>query len=130
MSGLRYEVMYFLHADDSTIDEFKRTWGGVGDSIVVVGGDGIWNCHVHTNDIGAAIEAGIVAGRPADIRVTDLFEQVEEREEEEWVRGHVGGAEAALEPVTTAVVAVAVGAGSSASSGASACSASWPAASR
>ncbi len=37
----------------------------LGDSIVVVGGDGLWNCHVHTNDIGAAIEAGIDAGRPA-----------------------------------------------------------------
>ena len=61
--------------------QFKRTWGALGDSIVVVGGDGLWNCHVHTNDIGAAIEAGIDAGRPAEIRVTDLLEQVEEREE-------------------------------------------------
>jgi hypothetical protein len=111
VSGLRYEVMYFLHADDSAIDEFKRTWGELGDSIVVVGGDGVWNCHVHTDDIGAAIEAGIVAGRPADIRVTDLQEQVEAREEEEWVRGNVDGASVPTEPVTTAVVAVAVGAG-------------------
>jgi uncharacterized protein len=111
VSGLRYEVMYFLHADDAAIDGFKQTWGELGDSIVVVGGDGLWNCHVHTDDIGGAIEAGIVAGRPADIRVTDLQEQVEEREEEEWVRGHVDGVPLALEPVTTAVVAVAVGAG-------------------
>jgi DAK2 domain fusion protein YloV len=111
VSGLRYEVMYFLHADDSSIDEFKRTWGGLGDSIVVVGGDGIWNCHVHTDDIGAAIEAGIEAGRPSDIRVTDLHEQVEGREEEDWVLGHVDGAAEPLEPVTTAVVAVAVGSG-------------------
>ena len=36
---------------------FKSGWGAIGDSIVVVGGDGLWNCHVHTNDIGAAIEA-------------------------------------------------------------------------
>ena len=44
---------------------FKQTWAALGDSIVVVGGDGLWNCHVHTDDIGGAIEAGIEAGRPA-----------------------------------------------------------------
>jgi len=41
--------------------------------VVIVGGDGLWNCHVHTNDIGASIEAGIAAGRPDKIRVTDLL---------------------------------------------------------
>jgi fatty acid kinase len=108
LAGLRYEVMYFLHADDEGIDGFKRAWGALGDSIVVVGGDGIWNCHVHTNDIGAAIEAGIAVGTPAQIRVTDLLEQVEERQEEEWVRRENTDL---LEHVTTGVVAVAVGDG-------------------
>ena len=46
--ALRYEVMYLLEADDATIPAFQDTWGAIGDSIVVVGGDGIWNCHVHT----------------------------------------------------------------------------------
>ena len=110
-SSLRYEVMYFLHADDERIDGFKRAWGELGDSIVVVGGDGVWNCHVHTNDIGAAIEAGIDVGKPARIRVTDLIEQVAAGaayEEEQWVRDQTV---ATLERVTTAVVAVAVGEG-------------------
>jgi DAK2 domain fusion protein YloV len=112
VSGLRYEVMYLMHADDANVPEFKRTWAALGDSIVVVGGDGLWNCHVHTNDIGAAIEAGITAGRPEKIRVTDLLEQVEELEEAQWVREHGdGGAPEPLEHVTTAVVAVAVGDG-------------------
>ena len=115
VADMRYEVMYFLHADDARVDDFKSTWGGLGDSIVVVGGEGLWNCHVHTNDIGGAIEAGIVAGRPADIRVTDLFEQVAELEEADWVREHgAGGAPnggAPVAHVTTAVVAVAVGDG-------------------
>jgi DAK2 domain fusion protein YloV len=110
-SELRYEVMFFLHADDARVDEFKKAWGVLGDSIVVVGGDGLWNCHVHTNDIGGAIEAGIAVGTPTQIRVTDLAEQVEAREEESWVREHTGGPPAQLEPVTTAVVAVAVGDG-------------------
>jgi uncharacterized protein len=117
VSSLRYEVMYLLHADDSMIPAFKDTWAALGDSIVVVGGDGLWNCHVHTNDIGAAVEAGVEAGRPAKIRVTDLVEEVEE---EQWVREHTaasGGGSATTtdetpsEPVTTAVVAVGVGTG-------------------
>jgi len=111
ISELRYEVMYFLHAADDSIPQFKENWGALGDSIVVVGGDGIWNCHVHTNDIGAAIEAGIVAGRPSEIRVTDLHEQVEEREEEAWVREQTEGSATPVEHVTTGIVAVAVGDG-------------------
>ena len=79
--------MYLLAADDSLMPAFKDVWAGFGDSIVVVGGDGLWNCHIHTDDIGAAIEAGIDAGQPRDIRVTDLADQVEE---ERWVRGSRG----------------------------------------
>ena len=57
--------MYFLDLADRRIDEFKQGWGAIGDSIVVVGGDGLWNCHVHTNDVGAAIEVALdLDGRP------------------------------------------------------------------
>jgi DAK2 domain fusion protein YloV len=112
IGDLRYEVMYFLEASDEAIPAFKHVWAGIGDSIVVVGGDGLWNCHIHTDDIGASIEAALDCGRPRSIRVTDLLEQVEE---ERWVRE--GGSEPvpderpSLEPVTTAVVAVSNGDG-------------------
>jgi DAK2 domain fusion protein YloV len=111
--GLRYEVMYFLEAPDESIPAFKDVWAGIGDSIVVVGGDGIWNCHIHTDDIGAAIEAAVDAGRPRQIRVTDLMEQVTE---ERWVREATGADVVEVpphvtEPVRTAVVAVAAGNG-------------------
>jgi DAK2 domain fusion protein YloV len=108
VSDLRYEVMYFLEAPDETIPAFKDVWAGIGDSIVVVGGDGIWNCHIHTDDIGASIEAALDVGRPSKIRVTDLMEQVEE---ERWVRDAAPEEPPALPAVTTAVVAVATGAG-------------------
>jgi DAK2 domain fusion protein YloV len=76
-TGGRYEVMYFLEVDDGEIEGFRQRWDGVGDSIVVVGGEGLWNCHIHTDDIGAAVEAGLEAGgRPGQIRVTDLHQQV------------------------------------------------------
>jgi DAK2 domain fusion protein YloV len=114
VDGLRYEVMYFLEADDGAIPAFKDVWAGIGDSIVVVGGSGLWNCHIHTDDIGAAIEAAIDCGRPRAIRVTDLHEQMEE---ERWVREGVAAGGAVQEPphvhvpVPTAVVAVATGDG-------------------
>src|SRR5690606_2508274 len=112
VGDLRYEVMYFLEAPDEAIPAFKDVWAGIGDSIVVVGGDGIWNCHIHTDDIGASIEAAIDIGRPRNIRVTDLMEQVEE---ERWVReaAEAGAIDEVPEhlstPVTCAVVAVATG---------------------
>lgn len=76
-SDLRYEVMFLLDADDAAVEGFTAKWAELGDSIVVVGGDGLWNCHIHTDEIGASIEAGIEVGRPHRIRVTDLAEEVQ-----------------------------------------------------
>ena len=103
-------MMYLLDAPDDTIPAFKDVWAGLGDSIVVVGGDGLWNCHIHTDDVGGAIEAALDAGRPRNIRVTDLDEQVEE---ERWVRegGSLAYAEDPGPVPRTAVVAVATGEG-------------------
>jgi DAK2 domain fusion protein YloV len=116
VSEQRYEVMYFLDLLDDRIEPFKQGWGDIGDSIVVVGGDGLWNCHVHTNDIGAAIEVALdLGGRPKQIRITDLFEEVAEEHahrEAAMAAGHVPTrAGAGLPPVTTAVVAVCSGDG-------------------
>ncbi|MEY4339256.1 MAG: hypothetical protein RLZ14_1106 [Actinomycetota bacterium] len=114
VSELRYEVMYFLDLADEHIQSFKEGWGAIGDSIVVVGGDGLWNCHVHTNDIGAAIEVALdLGGRPKQIRVTDLFEEVadEHAHREASMGGTAHRAGAGLPPVTCAVVAVSSGDG-------------------
>lgn len=122
VSEQRYEVMYFLDLDDARIDEFKQGWGAIGDSIVVVGGEGLWNCHIHTNDIGAAIEVPLdLGGRPRKIRVTDLFEEVDEEHakreaqmtgiEPKHAPPHPAAPGAGLPPVTTAVVGVCTGDG-------------------
>ncbi len=108
IADLRYEVMYLLDAPDESMGAFRDAWSSLGDSIVIVGGEGLYNCHIHTDDIGASIEAGVDVGRPRDIRVTDLAEQVVE---ERWVREAVVD-ELSDEPVpATAVVAVTVGEG-------------------
>jgi DAK2 domain fusion protein YloV len=109
--GLRYEVMYLLEAPDEAVPSFREVWAGLGDSIVVVGGDALWNCHIHTDDIGGAIEAGVEVGRPRQIRVSDLWEEVEE---ERWVREAAARgpvAEPHEQPVRCAVVAVCTGDG-------------------
>jgi DAK2 domain fusion protein YloV len=77
--GPAYEVMYLLEAADETVPALRRTLGPLGDSLVVVGGDGLWNVHVHVDDVGAAVEAGIEAGRPYRIRVTHFAEQLARR---------------------------------------------------
>ncbi|GAB3848206.1 hypothetical protein GCM10029963_30800 [Micromonospora andamanensis] len=44
---------------------------------MVVGDAGTWQVHVHVNDVGAAIEAGVAAGRPYQIAVTRFADQPE-----------------------------------------------------
>jgi DAK2 domain fusion protein YloV len=116
VSELRYEVMFLLNIDDAKSKEFMQAWGKIGDSIVVVGGDGLYNCHVHTNDIGAAIEAPLeLGGKPFKIRVTDLFEEMEEehaqREAQMGATAKRPSAVSALPAVECAVVAISSGAG-------------------
>ena len=75
--GPAYEVMFLLDADDERIPALRTSLAPLGDSLVVVGGDGLWNVHVHVDDVGAAVEAGIDAGRPHRVRVTHFAEQVD-----------------------------------------------------
>ncbi len=72
-SGPAYEVMYLLDADADDIPDLKATLDSLGDSLVVVGGDRLWNIHVHVDDAGAAIEAALAIGRPSRIRISHLL---------------------------------------------------------
>jgi len=103
---MRFEVMFSLEASETQVQAMKTVWAGLGDSIVVVGADGLYRAHIHTNEIGPAIEAGIEAGRVSDLSVTDLEAQVDEVG---WVADELR--EAPEEAVSSRVVAVAVGRG-------------------
>lgn len=72
MVGPAFEVMYLLEADDAAIPGLRAALDGLGDSLVVVGGDRLWNIHVHVDEPGPAVEAGVEAGRPYRIRITSL----------------------------------------------------------
>ena len=74
--GPSYEVMYLLDAPDPVVPGLRKRLGSLGDSLVVVGGDGLWNVHVHVDDAGAAIEAALAVGQPHRIRITYLSDVV------------------------------------------------------
>jgi uncharacterized protein len=93
--GPAYEVMYLLRdSDEPRADALRDTLDALGDSLMVVGGPDLWNVHVHVDDVGAALEAGLEAGRPYRIRVTHFADQVGQPQ-----------------PVQVAVVACAAGPG-------------------
>jgi DAK2 domain fusion protein YloV len=71
LDGPAYEVMYLLRdSDEERVATLTATLDELGDSLLVVGGPDLWNVHVHVDDVGAAVEAGIDAGRPYRVRVT------------------------------------------------------------
>jgi hypothetical protein len=91
-----FEVQYLLDAAAPAVDSLRTSLARLGDSVAVVAiGEGVWNVHVHVNDVGAAIEAGVDAGRPRQISVVRFSDQLPES------NGHG----------PTAVVAVAPGTG-------------------
>ena len=79
-----YEVMYLLEGSSTArVDLLRARLDELGDSVAVVGdgqsgGTGQWNVHVHCTDIGAAVEAGVEAGRPYRITVVRFADQQSE----------------------------------------------------
>jgi uncharacterized protein len=79
--GPTYEVMFLLDTPDtvpdagsSVIGPLRARLADLGDSLVVVGGSGLWQVHVHVHDPGAAIEAAVEFGRPHRIRIEHFSE--------------------------------------------------------
>ncbi len=71
-----YEVQFLLRdTTDADVEDLKDALAGLGDSLVVVGGEGLFNVHVHVNDVGAAVEAELAAARPFRITVTRFDDQ-------------------------------------------------------
>jgi DAK2 domain fusion protein YloV len=107
-----YEVQFLLDTDDEAVRRMSATLDGLGDSLVVVGtgaADGevpTWNVHVHVNDVGAALEAGVAAGRPYQISVTRFADQTDPPA----AAAHPPAAPA-VDPAARATVVVAAGDG-------------------
>ncbi|MDC5697234.1 DAK2 domain-containing protein [Intrasporangium calvum] len=110
--GPEYEVMYLLAVEDEgRVDRLRTRLVELGDSVLVVGGDGEWNVHAHVDDPGAAVEAGIEAGRPHRVRITRLASPGSATEDHGPAATGTDAAAAATSSVDTVTGVVACAAG-------------------
>jgi uncharacterized protein len=87
----QFEVMYLLGGCDATgADALRDRLGQLGDSVAIaasafdaVGG---YSVHVHTNDAGAAVEAGLVFGSPRQIQISALTDGTGRLPPGSWTR--------------------------------------------
>jgi uncharacterized protein len=75
--ALQFEVMYLLDGCDAAgADALRERLGQLGDSVAIAApashAVGDYSVHVHTNDAGAAVEAGLSFGNPRRIQISAL----------------------------------------------------------
>jgi hypothetical protein len=71
-------VQYLLQAADETIGPLRKLLASIGDSVAVIGGDGLWRVHVHTDEGERAIGMGEAFGETSDVEVVSFAEQIEQ----------------------------------------------------
>jgi DAK2 domain fusion protein YloV len=70
-SKSEYEVMYAIRgARRGTLDRLRTELSELGHSVVIVGDQTIAQVHVHLDEPGAAVEAGLSMGRLSQIKIT------------------------------------------------------------
>lgn len=121
-STFKFEVQYLLHSDAANLDPLRTLLGTIGDSVAVIGGDGLWRVHVHTDDRDRAVSLGDAFGEPSDVEVVDFARQIratnaraqqaKEQASEQPSRG-VRGIPLARSGHAAALIAVVSGAGTS-----------------
>ncbi len=107
----KFEVQFLYEVTDGKADEYRELLNRYGDCVLVVGGAGLYNVHVHTNQVGEVIEEAFERGRPRKIEVTHLEGQVAELHEAA-VLARIQGEPADDEPLDRlGLVSVAAGTG-------------------
>ncbi|WP_405167869.1 DAK2 domain-containing protein [Nocardia sp. NBC_01499] len=114
----QYEVMYLLaDTDQNRMTQLRARLTQLGDSVVVVGdGERFWSAHVHCADPGAAVEAGIAAGKLSGIRI-ESFALTRHEAPHDMTSGHlvtstnIDSAKETDGPADRGILAVAAGAG-------------------
>ncbi len=109
---LPFEVQFLFEASDHGADEYRELLGNLGDCVLVVGGAGLYNVHIHTDNVGAVIEAAIERGRPRQIEVTHLQGQIADQQHEAAVLAHMQEVQVDSETPLDRLGIVAVAAGS------------------
>lgn len=67
-----YCTEFIIHTDNLNIDKFKKTIGGYGDSMLVVGNNSVVKVHIHTDHPGRIIEYALETGQLSDIKIDNM----------------------------------------------------------
>src|SRR6185312_17197504 len=86
----QFEVMYLLGGCDAgRVETLRERLDQLGESVAIAasaGGVGRYSVHVHADDAGAAVEAGLSVGAPSRIQITSLSAGVGARPAGGWSR--------------------------------------------
>jgi len=74
-----YCTEFMVNTDLVSPEDFKDEIEGFGDSLIVVGDDGLIKVHIHTNNPGEVMEKGIKYGNLDRIKIENMRMQHEER---------------------------------------------------
>ena len=73
-----YCTEFIINTNFSDIDKFRDDLSFQGDSLLVVGGEGLIKVHVHTNDPGIVLQKAVALGELSDIKIDNMRYQHEE----------------------------------------------------
>ncbi len=74
--GYCTEIM--INTKDENIDKLREELSEIGDSLMVVGGEGVIKIHIHTNEPGIVLQKGTSLGELSDIKIDNMRYQHEE----------------------------------------------------
>ena len=102
-SRYRYCTAFLVEGPDVDPEGLERTLATLGDSLLVVGEPPLVKVHIHTDDPGMALSAGVAMGALDAVEVANMHEQTRAREMRLTV---IEGGLSDDEPLTTATAAL------------------------
>jgi len=109
LSKYRYCTVFVVEGETLDAAGLESSLERLGDSLLVVGDESALKVHVHTDDPGAALSAGVALGVVEGVEIANMHVQTSEREERLVTGGGMAGA--ALPTLETGLVAVCPGRG-------------------
>ncbi|NLW23153.1 MAG: DAK2 domain-containing protein [Tissierellia bacterium] len=67
-----YCTEFIINTDLDDYEEFRREIAELGDSLLVVGGEGLIKVHIHTNNPGRVLEKALALGELNDIKIDNM----------------------------------------------------------
>ncbi len=81
LSRYRYCTVFVVEGEDLDVERLEAELDRLGDSLLVVGDASALKVHVHTDDPGAALSAGVAQGTLEAVEIANMHRQTVAREE-------------------------------------------------